>query len=143
MDVPATALVLIGATAHPNMSWIPLLLANALVGFAHMAVERRAWATQGGRVLGVRHVLNECENWAMNVATHVVLTAWAVRRCWRVGGTVDWDFVWGVEGAGQVLLDVDALYPSEAVSLCAWRAAHAGVVGVLWVMTGGGNLSIK
>ena len=129
MRVHATLLTLVLAFATRAPWFRPLLLANAVVGFVYMVVERDALATVG-TVLGPWRIpLAPLENLVANVVLHVVLTRAALRRL-RPGPADATALLF--EGVCLLLLDVPVLYPTAApTSLARYVLAHVVTVVAL------------
>jgi hypothetical protein len=124
--VHATSVVLALALATRHEWLRPLLVANAVVGFAHMHLEREAFATTGTVVGPWTFRWTYAQNPIVNLVAHVALTYVALARLDaaepRPGATL------ALEAAGLLVLDLTALYPTVRHPLDRYAAAHAALV---------------
>ena len=117
----ALGLALAGITRDP--AWMPLVVANAVVGMVYMHLERDALARIGGRNLFTMafglppwRLKTYAENLAVNVLAHGILTAWVLSRLRPMRGHTG---VQGLlpsmimEGLGLCVLNLTEIYPTD------------------------------
>lgn len=141
-------LALAGITRDP--AWIPLVVANAVVGMAYMHLERDSLARIGGRNLFTMafglppwRLKTYAENLAVNVLAHGILTVWVLSRLRPMGGLMG-----GLAGVerflpsmimellGLCVLNLPEIYPSDR-PLEWYIAAHLTTLTFTSLLLGG------
>ena len=127
LRVHATGIGLVLAWTTRDRTWLPIVLANAIVGSAYMYMEREALRTVGSRLLNFpAWKLTYVQNTLLNMAIHGVLTAVVVSRLCDETSLRAW-VVMAMEVLGMSVLDLDGLYPSEN-GLLVYKMAHVAVL---------------
>ena len=153
MRLPATglALALLALLRHHGLPWLlPLVVANSVVGFVYMHLERAALRDVGSAVLTGRVRVPDAYNLPLNLAVHAVLPALLVARglrglrglrgrrgaaamgpvavsrpCTACGVAL------AVETLLLMALDLGEVYPTRCLPLRHYVAAHVAIV-IAW-----------